>query len=154
MPDGKTKLNAEAQGEVLQAFSQTFQREAHNLTPHPAMLWQQLYNRLQWVKSPIADLVAVAWEKSCKLRRKPWLWARMPFTESNSLIRTLTGHTDSVNDCAIAPDASFIVSASKDGTLRIWDLKTAETRAILNSAGNPVEPVSSVPTVASLLQQA
>jgi WD40 repeat protein len=29
--------------------------------------------------------------------------------------------------CAIAPDGSYIVSASKDDTLRIWNPQTGET---------------------------
>lgn len=33
----------------------------------------------------------------------------------------LEGHRSAVNDCAIAPDDSFVVSASSDRTLRIWD---------------------------------
>ena len=37
------------QGEVLQAFSRTLDREAHVLTKRPDLLWQQIYNRMQWV---------------------------------------------------------------------------------------------------------
>lgn len=36
----------------------------------------------------------------------------------------LDGHHGAVNDCAVAPDESFIVSASSDRTLRIWDAET------------------------------
>ena len=109
------------QGEVLQAFSRTLDREAHTLTWHPDLLWQQLYNRLQWEKGPAADLVAAEREESSKLGRKPWIRARTPFRESKALIRTLTGHTKKVNACAISPDGKWIVSASGDQTLKIWD---------------------------------
>ena len=34
----------------------------------------------------------------------------------------LKGHTRAVNDCAVAPDSSFVVSASSDRTLKIWKL--------------------------------
>jgi len=47
MDGEKEKLNAESQGEVLQVFSRALQRERHNLTSHPNILWQQLHNRLQ-----------------------------------------------------------------------------------------------------------
>lgn len=33
----------------------------------------------------------------------------------------LAGHRSSVNHCAYTPDGRFIVSASSDGTLRLWD---------------------------------
>jgi WD40 repeat protein len=44
----------------------------------------------------------------------------------------LAGHTGSVNDCAVAPDGSFIVSASSDRTLRVWDAVTGGLRATLS----------------------
>ena len=34
----------------------------------------------------------------------------------------LKGHSRMVNDCAVAPDSSFVVSASSDRTLKIWDI--------------------------------
>lgn len=45
--------------------------------------------------------------------------------------RVLTGHTHAINDCVIAADSSFIVSASSDRTLRIWDVQTGHTRHVL-----------------------
>jgi WD40 repeat protein len=36
-----------------------------------------------------------------------------------------------VNGCAISPDGSFIVSASSDNTLKVWDAKTADCLATL-----------------------
>ena len=33
---------------ILHAFSRALGREVHVLTGHPELLWQQLYNRLQW----------------------------------------------------------------------------------------------------------
>lgn len=37
-------------------------------------------------------------------------------------IRTFYGHTDGVNSCEFSPDGKYIVSASSDATIRIWDL--------------------------------
>jgi hypothetical protein len=36
-----------------------------------------------------------------------------------------------VFNCAVSPDGTWIVSASKDGTLRIWDVATGTKRATL-----------------------
>jgi hypothetical protein len=33
---------------VLQAFSRALSKEAHVLTQHPELMWQQMYNRLRW----------------------------------------------------------------------------------------------------------
>jgi WD40 repeat protein len=45
--------------------------------------------------------------------------------------RVLDGHTNSVNDCAVSSDSSFVVSASSDRTLRIWDAVTGGVRRVL-----------------------
>jgi WD40 repeat protein len=37
------------------------------------------------------------------------------------VVRTLVGHTRSVECCDIKPDGQIIISASKDNTLKIWD---------------------------------
>jgi WD40 repeat protein len=42
--------------------------------------------------------------------------------------RVLHGHSGAVNDCAIAPDSSFVVSASSDRSIRVWDCNTLELR--------------------------
>ena len=36
------------QRSVLKAFVRAIKREMHILTQEPDLLWQQLYNRLQW----------------------------------------------------------------------------------------------------------
>ena len=37
-------------------------------------------------------------------------------------MRVLTGHTDRVQELAVAPDGSWLASAGRDGTVQIWDL--------------------------------
>jgi WD40 repeat protein len=37
--------------------------------------------------------------------------------------KTLTGHTDIVNDICFDSTGSSLISASKDGTVKIWDIK-------------------------------
>jgi WD40 repeat protein len=45
--------------------------------------------------------------------------------------RVLEGHDASVNECAVAPDSSFIVSAASDRTLRIWEAATGRLIRVL-----------------------
>lgn len=52
--DGKSTVETlGVQRLVLNAFSRTMQRETHVLTHQPDLLWQQLYNRLQWEREEV-----------------------------------------------------------------------------------------------------
>ena len=43
------------------------------------------------------------------------------WNKNGTLINTLTGHKDTVNDLRFSQDGQLIVSASNDGTLRLWN---------------------------------
>jgi hypothetical protein len=45
--------------QALNAFSCALRRESHVLTQHPRLLWQQLYNRLQWKGKEIKNLLSL-----------------------------------------------------------------------------------------------
>ena len=63
---------------------------------------------------------------------------------------TLKGHEDSVNSVAYSADGLFIASGSKDGTLRIWDIRSGEEKmAPLRSGG--VTSVAFVPDGTSVV---
>jgi WD40 repeat protein len=50
---------------------------------------------------------------------------------TGALRHDLTGHTGSINQTAIAPDGSWLVTAGTDGTARIWDTATGHPRYYL-----------------------
>ncbi len=50
----------------------------------------------------------------------------LPDLPHPALIRTLEGHSDSVNGCAFSPDGKQIVSASDDRTLKVWEAESGE----------------------------
>jgi hypothetical protein len=52
---GKSDL-AERQA-TLEAFARAIDHEAHVLSERPDLLWQQLYNRLQWEEEPALDVL-------------------------------------------------------------------------------------------------
>jgi WD40 repeat protein/transcriptional regulator with XRE-family HTH domain len=65
---------------------------------------------------------------------RPLLLAQhpMPDLPHPALVRTLQGHTDWVNSCAVSPDGTWIVSASNDKTLKVWDAQSGTECLTLN----------------------
>jgi len=61
--------------------------------------------------------------------RKIKVWRRSDFRSQESsidLLHTLMGHTHIVSSLAISDDAQFLVSGSRDQTVKIWQLATGE----------------------------
>jgi WD40 repeat protein len=109
---------------------------AHVLARDPAQLPGQLTGRLLGVAAPdLQDFVAhiPAQEKA------PWLRPLTPCLTApgGPLLRTLAGHTGSVNAVALTADGRQAVSASSDDTIKLWDLETGqEIRTLAGHTGS------------------
>jgi WD40 repeat protein len=110
--------------DVILPLLRALEREMHVLTTNPELLWQQLYNRLQWEGESVKQAVAPELSHRISSDTRPWARLRIPLRESQSLVRTLEGHNGYVNSCAVSPDGQWIVSASEDHTLRVWESST------------------------------
>ena len=66
----------------------------------------------------------------------------------------LRGHQDEVDDAVFMPNGDQVLSASTDGTLRLWDARTGSELAVLQSGGAPLwdVAVSRYGTIATLNQ--
>jgi WD40 repeat protein len=62
--------------------------------------------------APNGNLLGIATGKEI------WVWD----TASWQLVKRLSGHVDLMEDLAITPDGTKILSASRDGTIRVWSL--------------------------------
>src|SRR4030042_5032322 len=123
---------------VLQAFSRSLRRESHVLIQHPNLLWQQMYNQLQWADAPSVGLVETERERRCDLDLRPWGWAKSRGRQSDELIRILIGHNGAVMCCAVSPDSAWIVTASGDRTVRVWDALTGQLHHTLKGHTEPI----------------
>ncbi len=59
--------------------------------------------------------------------------------------RTLKGHGDWVNGCVVTPDGRHVVSASRDKTLKVWELETGREVATLTGHGARVKGCAVTP---------
>lgn len=132
------KLNRSDQRAVLERFSRDFNREMHNLQERPDIIWQQMYNRLQWSDAtsnsdgPVAQTIESEYaRRRTGSVKRPWFHNLKKTKESESTVRILLGHTDGVNSCCFSPDGSRIASTSGhigyEYSVRIWDVKTGST---------------------------
>jgi len=110
---------------VIQAFDQTLDRASFVLKENPELTFPQIYNHLQW-QSDENILLKNKLEFEKNRFDRPWLWIISEPSESSGLIRTFTGHTESVDTCAFNPEDTRIVSGGFDKTLKIWDSETGK----------------------------
>jgi len=83
---------------------------------------------------------------------RPWLRPLHPALQppGSGLLRTLEGHSASVNGGAVTPDGKRAVSASADHTLTVWELETGRAlctlerphRCCLRRGGDAGRPAS------------
>lgn len=104
----------------LEEWLQFIRGESHNLRERPQVLFQQAANQPD--STAPAQIMQRRFEDG--LEHRPWFrWVNKLQSVSPCLM-TLVGHTDEVLDCAFSPDGTRVVSASADGTLKLWDVQT------------------------------
>jgi WD40 repeat protein len=62
--------------------------------------------------------------------------------ETGLALRSLEGHSGTVNGVALTPDGKRAVSASHDHTLKVWDLETGLALRTLEGHDGPVRDVA------------
>ena len=77
---------------------------------YPNLIFQQLYNELQWKKGRLRVRAEEARAVFLKAGGGFLHQYRKPKTEISYLLMTLTGHSSWVKACSYSPDGSRIVS--------------------------------------------
>ncbi|CCQ68492.1 Protein kinase:G-protein beta WD-40 repeat [Crocosphaera watsonii WH 0402] len=60
------------------------------------------------------------------------------------MVRTLTGHSDSVVSVAYSPDGKYLASGSWDNTVKIWEVKTGKSIRTLTGFSGWLSSLTSI----------
>jgi len=107
---------------------------SHVILKDPAQFASQVVSRLLVYQN---DAAVQKFTNSLRDRApRPWLAARWPALEppGGALIRTLQGHSGPVYGVALSVDGRHAVSASRDNTLKVWDVDSG--RELLTLQGH------------------
>ncbi|MCC5614952.1 WD40 repeat domain-containing protein, partial [Nostoc sp. CHAB 5836] len=138
------KLDPE-QVKPLKLIQRTLQLSAHVLNQDPNQLVGQLWGRLQsFPETEIQKILVDAVQSKSEIPRLHPITASLT-TPGGNLVRTLTGHNNSVLAVAIAPDGKTAVSGSSDNTLKVWDLQTGKEIFTLTGHNDWVRAVAIAP---------
>lgn len=118
---------------VIKLIQGALRLSAHILAEDKTQLIEQLWGHLSSCEAPeIQEMLEHA--RQCK--STPWLrpLSSSFTTSSNSLQRTLEGHTDWISAVAVTADGAdrnLVVSASYDHTLKVWDIASGDELSTL-----------------------
>jgi WD40 repeat protein len=114
---------------AVQDLHTALRQGAHVLGQTPDQLASQMHGRL--CDDTSVEIRALL-DEAVQVQTQPWLRPMTPsLRESSALLRTLAGHTGGVNGVALSDDGRVAVSASEDGTLKVWDVESgAELRTL------------------------
>jgi WD40 repeat protein len=129
---------------ALRALRRTLVQTAHLLAPTdpPTALGAVLLSRLDGI--PALEAVRAAFAPSVAAPRLLNRWS-LPDQPHPALLRVLAGHHRWVNDLAVAPDGSWLLSAGNDGTVRVWDVEAGRSRLVLRGHVGAVQGCTVAP---------
>ena len=138
---GQTRVGVE----TLRLISRALHIESHFLLRHPHSLFQILWNLCYWHDCPLASahydsaphstppwekkgdrlyLLAESWRENYEKNEQGfWLQSLrpLPIRLDHPLLEIISGHRGAVTNACLDRDGTRLVSASMDGTIRIWD---------------------------------
>jgi WD40 repeat protein len=128
--------------EALDLIHGALRLSSNVIAKDPAQFASQMVGRLL----PHLDKPAIErfTDRAIEAARTPWMRPLQPALHppGTGLLRTLAGHTSSVNGVALSGDGRIAVSASGDNTLKVWDLSSGRELRTLDGHTNWVYGVA------------
>ncbi len=133
--------------EKLKAINRVLDRQAHglrnwNVQEKPVFFFQQI----RQMRNEVFARDLYQWQTQAEIElvhlKQPYVLERFPISSHSAELRTLGGHTGSVNSVALSADGQLAVSASSDKTLKVWDVGTGLELRTLEGHKNAVKSVA------------
>jgi WD40 repeat protein len=132
------------QHRTLATIQQTLRQAAHLLMVDPRQLASQLWGHL--AGNETGGIQALL-ESVRTQPKQAWLRPVIAsLAEPETLLRVFSGHDSAINAIAITTDGRFIVSASSDRTLKVWDMGNGKEVLTLSGHTEPVMDVKVTPS--------
>ena len=130
--------------EKLSATKRVLEIEAHNLDSYRqdtnfAFRAQQIYN--QALANGVLSLANHALGRLSHINQPSLLLQWKAAGRGIPIERIIVAHTDGINGVAVTPNGKLAISASKDSTLKIWELDTLQERGTLRGHKGAVNAV-------------
>lgn len=109
---------------ILELLLSTIKLELHIFRLFPLVVFQNLYNYLQWHNNSIKKLLEESRIAYLNQGGKFLHQIRVPQIESSRPVSTFSGHDHPVYACAWSTDGNQIMSFSDDGIVIIWNVET------------------------------
>lgn len=116
---------SEEQAQTLRSIQGAIRLASHILKEDKTQLAAQLVGRLLEFENPLIQNFL----EDIKINQTtPWLRPlEGSLTKPDSpLLRTLVGHTDEILALEVTPDSQWLISASEDHTIKVWDIATGQ----------------------------
>jgi WD40 repeat protein len=129
---------------VLSDFSRALARESDHFTRRPDLMWQQLYNRLQWQSGTTRHILEEALAQRSIRGSGVWTRLRTPFSESAALTTSMAVRSE-IRACRFSPDGTFIVTGGSNGKLQLWESDTGKERLTIQAHNDGVTDCAIAP---------
>jgi WD40 repeat protein len=118
---------------------------AHVLSKEPAAVMDQLAGRLLDSKEDRIQRLINRTPRALETRPSLRPTVRSLAAPGGPLLRAFDGHTSAIHDIAVLRDGLRAVSASTDGTLKLWDLRSGAALQTLKSRTHFIGRVAVLP---------